>query len=101
LENRVFKKSTLGQIGFDLRYLSGTEGLAYNPVLANYFLSNGVINNYPYLDFFLNFKVSTFKLFFKVEHLNAGLIGNNYFTLTNLPMHDRAIRIGINWTFHY
>ena len=100
-ENRVFKRSTLGQIGLDLRYLSGSEGLAYNPVLANYFLSNGTINNYPYLDFFLNFKVSTFKMFIKVEHLNAGLLGNNYFTLTNYPMHDRAIRIGIIWTFHY
>lgn len=99
-EHDLFKHATHVQIGLQLTYNSNYYALSYMPVTGNYYLQDTKLyGNYPFVDFFLNAKVKNFRLFFKVDHLNAGLSGTNYLVAPNLPYAGRTFKLGILWQF--
>ena len=97
---RFFKRVLTMQIGFDLRYNSAylidgfmpATGLYYNQYEKEY-------GDYPYFDFFINVKLKRARLFFKWDHINQGLSGNQYYTVLNHPMNPRGFRFGLSWRF--
>lgn len=101
IEKSIFKKAAFAQFGIDVSYSSAVFGYAYEPSFGQFFVQrNFRTGDYPYIDYFMNFKISSFRIFFKVEHLNAGLMGNAYYNFQKYPMHDRAFKMGIIWVFN-
>ena len=99
-EDFFFKESTFSQVGFDIYYQSVYYGDYYMPLTRQFYLQNEKqIGDYPYLDFFIKFKVDKARFFFKIAHLNSGLMGNKYYTVPGYPMRDRSFQIGVNWRF--
>jgi len=99
-ENYLFKKATYTQIGVDVFYNSAYFADDYMPLTRQFYLQNEMkLGGYPYMDFFINAKISKARVFFKVTHFNSGLMGFTYYQTPHYPMPDRAFRLGINWQF--
>jgi len=99
-ESYLFKKALLLQVGTDFFYFTEYFGNAYNPATSQFYLQNEKkIGNYPFLDFFLNIKVKQARIFFKTDHLNAGLMGNTYYMVPHYPIAGRALKLGVSWIF--
>lgn len=99
-EHDLFHKATRVQVGVELFYNTAYYASRYMPVTGEFYLQDAKkYGNYPFFDFFLNAQVKNFRLFFKVEHLNAGLSGYEYLSLPNYPMAGRSFKLGISWRF--
>jgi hypothetical protein len=99
-QNFLFKNALFTRIGVQLFYYSEHKGYAYAPALNQFHLSNNnqQIGNYPYLDFFVDLKVKSMKIFIKWAHWNQGMSGSNYFRVPLYPYQQRSIQFGLNWT---
>ena len=51
------------------------------------------------LDFFINAKIRTARIYLKAEHLNAAFGESNYYNAPNYPYRDFMIRFGVEWNF--
>ena len=90
------------QGGFTTKYFEAFYAKAYNPVLSDFVVQNyQKIGGYPIVDFFINFKVKRFKLYFKLAHLNALLKQEHpdYYVAPLQPYRDFNIRFGARWIF--
>jgi hypothetical protein len=97
----LFKKVLLAEIGIGCFYYSSFYPDAYQPEIRMFYKQNLVrTGNYPYLDAFLNLKIKRARLFFKYEHLNAGLIGYNYYMVPHYPVADASLKVGVSWMFY-
>ena len=97
-----YQRNLYVQSGFTAKYFEPFFAKAYNPVLADFVLQNNLkIGGYPIIDYFINFKIKTFRLYFKLEHLNALLKQKNpdYYAAPLQPYRDFNIRYGIRWVF--
>ena len=95
-----FKKALYLQTGFTLNYFTKYYANDYNPVTAEAFVQNQrEIGEFPMIDFFINARVRQTRIFFKLEHLNSRMTGNNFYTAPNYPYRDFMIRFGLVWNF--
>lgn len=95
-----FDKALYLQMGFTFKYFTKYNMNAYDPVLAEFYVQNSQeLGNYPVVDFFLNGKVSQTRIFFKLEHLNALISGNNNLVAPRHPYTDFSVRFGVVWNF--
>jgi len=95
-----FKKALYLQTGFTFNYFSKFYMNDYNPVTTEAFVQNErKFGDFPMLDFFVNARIRQTRIFFKVEHLNAKMTGNNYYSAPNYPYRDMMIRFGLVWNF--
>lgn len=91
----------LFMLGFDLFYNTRYYADAYMPALtAFYRQTEKLLGNYPYIDVFLNLQLKRFRFFLKVEHVNAGWIDQNYFSVLHYPKNGRDLKFGLSWTFY-
>jgi len=91
----------LFMLGFDLFYNTKYYADAYMPALNSFNRQHEKqLGNYPYLDVFLNLQLKRFRFFLKVEHLNAGWIDQNYFSVLHYPRNGRDLKFGLSWTFY-
>ena len=73
---------------------------AYDPVLAEFYVQNEQeFGAFPVVDFFFNAKVKQTRIFFKLEHLNSLITGNNNFAAPEHPYRDFLVRFGLVWDF--
>lgn len=99
-ENDLFKNAMRLQIGFSLFYNSAYYSNQYMPATGQfYFQDKNKYGNYPFVDFFINARVKTVRIFFKIDHFNYGMIGNNYMLSPHYPMNDRVFKFGVSWRF--
>jgi hypothetical protein len=97
-EKRLFKKVLLAQMGIDVSYYTAYYAKEFNPVTRQFQLQNKVkIGNYPVVDLFFNMQIKQAVLFFKFDHANADLSGNNSYSSPHQPLPYRAFRLGIRW----
>lgn len=95
-----FNKALYLQTGFTFKYFSEYQMNAYDPVLAEFYVQNDQdLGGYPVVDFFFNAKVDQARIFFKLQHLNDLLDGNNNFSAPGYPYTDFLIRFGLVWNF--
>ncbi|MCX6180934.1 MAG: hypothetical protein NT150_03265 [Bacteroidetes bacterium] len=93
-------KAIHAEVGFLATYFTSYSTYAYEPSLRDYyFQSSFKSGNYPFLDFYAALKVGPTRIFFKVDHFNARLNGNNYELLPYYPMNDLTFKLGIKWGF--
>ena len=89
------------QTGVTLNYFTKYFANGYNPVLAEFHLQNEQeIGGYPVLDFFINAQIQRTRLYFKLEHFNAGFGNtNDYYAAPLYPYRDFVFRFGLVWNF--
>lgn len=88
------------QIGVDARYTSAFKPNYYNPFIGQFILQQRQeIDFYPNIDFFFNFKVSTFRAFFKWENASEsfGFPQRYFYTSAFSPWPESTFVFGINW----
>ncbi len=96
----VFKKAMFLQMGVTLKYFTGYNANAYNPVLGEFYIQNGEkIGGFPLLDFFINAKVQQTRIFLKAEHFNSSFGSSNFYAAPDYPYRDFVIRFGLVWNF--
>ena len=96
----MFEKALYLQTGVSLNYFSRYFANDYNPVIGEFFVQNKKeIGNYPNLDFFVNARIQRTRIYFKAEHFNSSLSGNNFYAAPNTPYRDFMIRFGLVWNF--
>jgi hypothetical protein len=99
-QKRLFKVM-LTQIGFDIFYNSSFYANTFNPVTRQFQLQDSVkIGNYPVVDVFANAQIKKAAIFFKMEHVNADLSGNAYYSSPHQPMGHRSFRFGLTWRMY-
>ncbi|MFN3753500.1 putative porin [Flavobacterium sp.] len=95
-----FKKALYLQTGFTFNYFTKYYANDYNPVTAEAFVQNQrEIGEFPMVDFFINARVRQTRIFFKLEHLNSRMTGNDFYNAPNYPYRDFMIRFGLVWNF--
>ncbi len=99
--NHIFKgKPMYLEAGVSFSYFSKYLMNSYNPLISEFYLQNDrEYGGFPLLDFFVNFKVKTMRVFFKLEHFNSSFSENNYYSAPTYPYRDFVIRFGIVWNF--
>jgi hypothetical protein len=98
--SQPFKKAMKMQIGASLFYFAAYYTNAYNPATAQFYLQNDKkYGNYPFIDFFINAQIKTVSIFFKIDHINSGLMPGDYTLTPYYPMNTRAFKLGISWNF--
>ena len=98
--DHLFRRALFLQTGFTLKYFTAYNMDAYDPVLAEFYVQNDAeLGNYPVVDFFFNGKIRQTRIFFKLEHFNSLLTGNNNFSAPEYPYRDFMIRFGLVWNF--
>ena len=93
-----FDKALYLQTGFTFKYFTKYNMNAYDPVLAEFYVQNSEeLGDFPVVDFFFNAKVDKARIFFKLQHLNDLIDGNNNFTAPGYPYTDFLVRFGLVW----
>ena len=96
----VFKKAMYLQTGFIFNYFTKYYINDYNPVTVESFVQNDrKVGDFPMIDFFVNARIRQTRIFFKLEHFNSRITGNNFYTAPNYPYRDFMIRFGLVWNF--
>lgn len=99
--NRVIKKTLSLEAGANLRWMSSYQGYQYMPATMQFYLQNSFdIQGYLLADLFLNFRVRSSTVFFKVCHVNQRLMSEaGYFVSPFYTGQQRALEFGFNWLF--
>jgi hypothetical protein len=97
----LFKSALQLQVGTDVLWFSEFTAEAYMPAVAQFYIQNSRhAGDYAYISPWLSFRVKPVRVFVKVEHANAGLMGRKYFLLDHYPANDLALKIGLSWLFN-
>ncbi|MFI3317872.1 MAG: putative porin [Rikenellaceae bacterium] len=90
------------QIGLDCRYTTSYYMPGYNPALSQFYNQRELeAGDYPYTDAYLMAKWKRMRIFFKYQHLNNNLYGNdNYFSTAYYPQNPGMFKMGISWGFY-
>lgn len=99
--NYLFRgKPLFLQTGITLNYFSEYLMNSYNPLLSEFYLQNDQkFGGFPVLDFFVNFRVRTMRVFFNLENFNSTFMDNNYYSAPTYPYRDFVVRFGLVWNF--
>ncbi|MGM1057398.1 MAG: putative porin [Bacteroidota bacterium] len=98
--DHLFRRALFLQTGFTLKYFTPYEMNGYDPVLAEFYVQNDQeLGGYPIVDFFLNARIRQTRIFFKLEHVNSLIDGNNNFVAPDYPHRDFLVRFGLVWNF--
>jgi hypothetical protein len=93
-----FRRALFLQTGFTLNYFTNYQMNGYDPVLAEFYVQDELeFEGFPTVDFFFNGKIRQARIYFKLEHLNALVQGNNNFSAPLYPYRDFGIRFGLVW----
>ncbi|MCX6297094.1 MAG: hypothetical protein NTX97_13740 [Bacteroidetes bacterium] len=100
-ENDLLNNAMSIQIGVSVFLVSNYYADSYMPATAQFYIQDDKkYGNYPFIDFFINAKIKSVRIFFKIDHLNSGWMGNGYVQTPHYPLNDRAFKIGISWRFY-
>jgi hypothetical protein len=99
---KIFKKVMMVKVGVDARLSTGYAAPSYNPLIGQFYLQNEQTLPFtPLIDFFLSFKVQTFRFFVKIENLLPSATRQYYYQTTDYPLPyglgNGGLRLGINW----
>jgi hypothetical protein len=96
-----FKKALTAEFGMEVTFFSSYYPNAYMPATREFYLQNDFkSDNYPFCDFFVNLKIKRVRIYLKMDHVNSGLMGYNYYMIPHYPMSDRAFKLGLSWIFY-
>ena len=67
------------------------------PVLGNFYQSSEKLNYYPDSELYGNFKIDAFRFFIKMDNFTDLIKKEANFQITNYPIYDFKLRLGVNW----
>jgi hypothetical protein len=86
--------------GLKTKLFSEFNLMDYDPVLNSFLVNNSLIQKKYFIsDFEFKFMLNNVTFYTLLTHLNAGLLGNNYFTAIHYPYPDRYLKFGLKWLF--
>ncbi len=98
--DEIFRKAMFIQTGITFKYFTSYNMNAYSPLLSEFYVQNNEeLGGYPLFDYFLNARVRSMRIYFKLEHFNSAWTGYNYYAAPDYPYRDFVIRFGLVWNF--
>lgn len=99
-EIRLFKKAMWLSTGFDLRFRYKNTAPYYDPYMGLFYpVYYGTNKTYPVLDFFVNFKIKTVRIFLKLDNISSFFGTKGYYASYLYPAPDFSFRVGLKWRF--
>ncbi|MBD5180515.1 MAG: putative porin [Bacteroidales bacterium] len=97
----TFRIATLHvQMGLDCDYYTRYRAVAYQPATMTFYNQREVkCGNYPFMNLYLNMKLSKTRFFVMMSHINQGLTGSNYFSMPHYPLNPRRFQMGLSVDF--
>ena len=97
----IFRIATLHvQLGVNCDYFTRYRALGFQPAtMAFYNQKEVLVGNYPFMDAYINFKLSRTRFYVMMSHVNQGLTGSNYFSMPHYPMNPRRFQLGLSIDF--
>lgn len=97
----MFKVATLFvQFGVNCDYFTKYKGVGFQPATMSFYNQRTVdIGNYPFVDVYINCKLSKTRFYVMMSHVNQGLTGTNYFSMPHYPMNPRRLQMGLSIDF--
>jgi len=100
-EYELVKNVLVGRIGANVFYRTKFYAEAYSPATGQFYNQNEkLIGEYPMVDAFLDFKWKRAVIFFKADHVNQGILNNEYFSTIHYPLNRMIFKIGVSWIFY-
>ncbi len=88
------------QFGVDCDYYSKYYAPGFQPATMAFYNQREVkVGNYPFMNLYLNMKLSRARFYVMMSHVNQGLTGKNYFALPHYPMNPRRFQMGVSVDF--
>ena len=90
--------------GLEFRYFTNYKPSGYSPFNGQFFYQNNyTLNNQPDINFYFNFRIKTFKIYFRAENLNSLIPPSGYkkynYATEQYPMQSVWMRLGLFWSF--
>ena len=94
----TFKVATLFvQLGVNCDYFTRYKAIGYQPATMQFYNQRDfLVGNYPFMNAYINFKLSKTRFYVMMSHVNQGLTGDNYFSMPNYPMNPRRFQLGLS-----
>lgn len=88
------------QFGLDCNYYTKYKALGYQPATMSFYNADDAeCGNYPFVNLYLNMKLSRCRFYLMFSHINQGLTGNNYFAMPGYPLNPRRFQLGVSIDF--
>ncbi len=97
----LFDEALFTHVGFDVRYHSPYEPMAYTPVMRQFYRQYDYESDHVFLvDAFVNARVGRARLFVKYQHL-AGLVFDHgpVYDIPFYPLPEAMFKFGVSWMF--
>ena len=102
LLDHFYKKRFRYQLGLELNYLSGFNTYGYVPSLGLFNVKQEkAMKSIVYVNGIFRFELKRFVTFIKINQLSQVLTGNSFWLVSNYPVYDMSVNLGISWKFHY
>lgn len=97
----TFRVATLRiQFGLDCDYFTRYKPITYQPATMQFINTDGPwIGNYPFMNLYVNCRLSKTRFYLMMSHVNQGLTGDNYFSMPHYPMNPRRFQLGFSVDF--
>ncbi len=97
----TFRVATLRiQFGLDCDYFTRYKPVSYQPATMQFYNTDGQwIGNYPFMNLYINCRLSKTRFYLMMSHINQGLTGDNYFSMPHYPMNPRRFQLGLSVDF--
>ena len=97
----LVKGISIMQPAIVINYFTEYYADAYMPATRTFYLQNDVkIGNYPYLDFYLTFKLKRANIFVGYTNIYSLSKDYRYFTTPHYPMRDSRFIFGLKWRLY-
>lgn len=88
------------QLGVDCNYYSKYYAPGYQPATMEFYNQREIkVGNYPFMNAYINMKLSKARFYVLFTHVNQGMTGKNYFALPHYPMNPRRFLMGVSVDF--
>lgn len=88
------------QFGIDCDYYTKYKSVSYQPATMSFYNQREIeCGNYPFMNAYINMKLSKTRFYVMFTHVNQGWFDNNYFSMPHYPLNPRKFQIGISVDF--
>lgn len=89
------------QLGLDCDYCTRYRAVSYQPATMQFYNvgDDSKIGNYPFMNLYINCRLSKTRFYLMMSHINQGLTGTNYFSMPHYPMNPRRLQLGLSIDF--
>lgn len=90
------------QLGVDLDYYTRYYAPAYQPSTMSFCNQQEIkCGNYPFMNAYVNMKLSRARFYVLFSHVNQGIFGgNDYFSVPHYPLNPRRFQMGVSVNFN-